>query len=96
MALLTQAALPLAGPAPSVVEFGNQTLTADEPALDLVIERARAAGREVSGLEAIRALDKAGRRDRAEAFYRALGAASYRAIDVNDTYGSLVMDLGEQ
>ena len=93
MALLTQATLPLAGPSPRVMEFGNQSLTADKETVRLVIERAARDGQDAEGLAAINALDMDARRDRAEAFYRSLGAASYHAIDVNDTYGSLVMDL---
>ena len=35
------------------------------------------------------------RGDRVAAYYAGLGARSYTAIDVNDTYGSLVMDLNK-
>jgi len=93
MALLTQGTLSLAGDAPSVLEFGNQSLTADPKTLTLVAERVRAGGRDAAFVEEINALSMADRRDRAEAFYRGLGASSYTAIDVNELYGSLMMDL---
>jgi len=93
MALLTQASLPLAGGAAAVLEFGNQTLTADDRTLEQVAERVRAAGRDGAAIDALVALGKKGRGDRTAEFYRAIGAASYQAIDVNDTYGSIVMDL---
>lgn len=95
MSLITQAVLPLCGPRPAVLEFGNQTFTVDSATLGRVIERARTAGQDVAGLEAIDALDMHARRDRAREYYRCLGAASYTAIDINDTYGSLVMDLNQ-
>lgn len=95
MALLTQASLGLAGPTPAVLELGNQTLTANRAALELVVRRVREQGGEVGGLEAINALDETARRDRVAEFYRCLGARAYQAIDVNDTYGSLVMDLNQ-
>lgn len=93
MTLLAQAVLPLCGERPAVLEFGNQTLTADRRTLEQVIQRAERAQRDTDGLRAINALNPKARRDQTRAYYLALGAGSYTAIDVNDTYGSLVMDL---
>src|SRR4249920_1008699 len=95
MALLTQAVLPRCVPAPAVLEFGNQTFTVDADTLNRIAERAAQAGQDAAALRQINALDMTARRDRAAAYYTALGARSYTAIDVNDTYGSLVMDLNK-
>lgn len=93
MTLLTQAALPLAGERPTVLEFGNQTLTADRQTLELVINRAIGSHADISALQNILALDRSARRACTRALYEALGAAAYTAIDVNELYGSLMMDL---
>lgn len=95
MALLTHAVLPCCVPAPAVLELGNQTFTVDAGTLNHVIARASAAGRDVAALRAINALDTAARGNRTAAYYTGLGARSCTAIDVNDTYGSLVMDLNK-
>ncbi len=95
MALLTQAVLPQCGPAPAVLEFGNQTFTVDAATLNRIAERAAQAGQDAAALRAINALDMTARGDRVAAYYTSLGARSYAAIDVNDTYGSLVMDLNK-
>ncbi len=93
MGLLSQAVVPLCGGNRTVLEFGNQTLTVDRSAMRRIIDRAAAHGQDVEGLRAIDRLSKTERRDQVANFYRHLGATSYTAIDVNDTYGSLVMDL---
>jgi SAM-dependent methyltransferase len=93
MGLMMQAVVPACGERPAVLEFGNQTFTVDRATLSRIVGRATGLGQDVGGLRAINALDKAARGDRVAAFYRCLGAGSYSAIDVNDRYGSLVMDL---
>jgi len=95
MGLLTQAVVPLCGASPAVLEFGNQSFRVDRPTLDRIIARGATLRQDVAGLTAINALDATARRDRAAAYYACLGARSYTAIDVNDTYGSLVMDLNK-
>jgi len=95
MGLLTQAVLPLCGERPAVLEFGNQSFNVDRATLDRIIARGAPYGQDIAGLRSINALDAAARRDRAAAYYACLGARSYTAIDVNDTYGSLVMDLNK-
>lgn len=81
---------------PSVMELGNQTLRASDEALKLVLERT--AGRDSvdrKGLEALREQGENARGERAADFYRLLGFSEYGAIDVNERYGSLVMDLNK-
>ncbi len=104
MALLVQGALPSLEPKPTVMELGNQTLRASNTALGLVIERAErrsAAGVtnadavQLEGLQALAAEDAVVRGDRAADYYRLLGFSDYAAIDVNERYGSLVMDLNK-
>lgn len=82
--------------APDVIELGNQTLNADEQSLRVVIERSRAEPRiDVAGLEALAAQAPEARRARAADYLTLLGFREYQAIDVNDRYGSLVMDLNK-
>ena len=78
----------------SVVELGNQTFTVGDSVLAEVMrnnfgERGSGALRDI--------LDLKGRdRDgQVEAYYRALGFDRYVAIDVNEKFGSLPMDLNE-
>jgi hypothetical protein len=83
-------------PAPAdVVELGNQTFKARPGACDGVaaLLTRRSTPFDAAALRAIDARDGAARDASTGDFYRALGYASYRAIDVNGRYGSLVMDL---
>ncbi|MEZ5598480.1 MAG: hypothetical protein R3E84_19250 [Pseudomonadales bacterium] len=96
MGLLTQSVLPLCGGSRSVMELGNQTLTVNPRAFRVILERAVRLGQDQAGLAAIAALDGSARDAATEAFYRAIGAGSYAAIDVNDRYGSLIMDLNAE
>jgi len=94
MALLVLGALDHLEEGPTVIELGNQTLKADDRTLRAVRERSGSrAGVDAAGLERLIAEGAAGRGGRAADYYRLLGFADYRAIDVNDRYGSLVMDL---
>ena len=79
---------------PSVIELGNQTLKADDRALRAIVDRSRGRGEiDVAGLEKLIEQGASNRGERAADYYRLLGFADYQAIDVNDRYGSLVMDL---
>lgn len=79
-------------PAPrTVLELGNQSFTADNRTLDFILERTPTA----SELRTLKSLGADQRRDQTATFYRALGFTDYCAVDVNDTYGSLVMDLNQ-
>ena len=94
MTLVTGALLPELGAGPTVIELGNQRFRPGDKALAAVT--ARLAGRPgVDGEELVRlaAASKEERLPMTEAFYRALGFADYKAIDVNDKFGSLMMDL---
>lgn len=94
MALLVRGAAEILGPAPSVVELGNQTFTADDATLRRVLAHpGRGEAIDRAGLDALLGQSKQERRDKTSAYYRRLGFSAYDAIDVNDTYGSLVMDL---
>lgn len=100
MALLTRGTLEFLEPKPTVMELGNQTLRASDEALRLIIERSQstAAGHHSIDLEGLRALvaqDSKARGDRAADYYRLLGFSNYTAIDVNELYGSVVMDLNK-
>ncbi len=83
------------GATPSVVELGNQTFKPKSGDFERVT--ARLLGQETP-FDAALLREIAVRRDSALSastsdYYRALGFASYRAIDVNGRYDSLVMDL---
>lgn len=96
MSLLVAGLLDAVGEKPSVIELGNQTLKADDDALRAILARTRSReGVDRDGLEALLGQAKAARGERAADLYRLLGFADYRAIDVNDRYGSLVMDLNK-
>lgn len=68
---------------PTVVDLGNQTLKVGADATAKIVKIVGAGKR-------AEALSTAGT---TEDFYKALGFASYEAIDVNSKLGSLVMDL---
>ncbi|HEY8152851.1 MAG TPA: hypothetical protein VII72_01845 [Myxococcota bacterium] len=94
MALLVRGAVEILGPDPTVVELGNQTFTPDDGTLRRILAhpgRAKAIDR--AGLETLLGEPKQARRGRTAAYYQSLGFSAYDAIDVNDGYGSLVMDL---
>jgi hypothetical protein len=94
MALLVRSTLDHLEPHPTVLELGNQTLRADDRTLRHVLEHSRdRSDVDAKGLERLIAEGSDGRRERAADYYRLLGFADYVAIDVNDRYGSLVMDL---
>lgn len=94
MALLVRAAVEWLEPKPTVVELGNQTFTPDDATLRRVIAHSRGgSGLDCGGLERLLRRPAPERRDGTEAYYRCLGFSEYQAIDVNDAYGSLVMDL---
>ncbi len=80
--------------APSVIELGNQTFNADNRSLEFAIEAATGQpGADVDALRELLATPAEQRRDATGRYYRALGFSSYQAIDINDRYGSLIMDL---
>ena len=83
-------------PAPAdVVELGNQTFKARADDCDGVAAwlNERSIPFDAALLREIAARDGAARDASTADYYRALGYASYCAIDVNGRYGSLVMDL---
>lgn len=77
---------------PAVIEFGNQTFKAGDEALKKIIEQ---FGQNPSvNTAALQSLIGKGKvAGSTEAFYHALGFSFYAAIDVNNKYGSLMMDL---
>ncbi len=83
--------------APTVIELGNQTFRMKGRAtLDQAHAFLDAGGidHRADELKALARRFAAGDRDRlTERYYRAIGFASYAAIDVNARYGSLIMDL---
>ena len=100
MALLVQGTRPYLDPKPSVMELGNQTLRSSDDALRMVISREKARAQndsdvDLAGLESLVAQGIKARGERAADYYRLLGFSDYTAIDVNDNYGSLVMDLNK-
>lgn len=99
MALLTRGTLDYLEPKPSVLELGNQTLRASDEALGLIVERSAPgtseSGIDLAGLKSLLAQGSKARGDRAADYYRLLGFSDYTAIDVNELYGSLVMDLNK-
>lgn len=102
MALLVRGTLDHLDPKPDVMELGNQTLRASDEALALIIERSGPSARpeiaqniNIDGLQALVQQDSKARGERAADYYRLLGFSDYHAIDVNERYGSLVMDLNK-
>jgi len=94
MTLLVRGTVEILGSDPTVVELGNQTFTADDATLRRVLAHSgRSAAIDRTGLEALLGESKQERRDKTAAYYRRLGFSAYDSIDVNDTYGSRVMDL---
>jgi len=88
----------------TVVELGNQTFdptlrgssTADEDrVLPLVLSYLERSSRpfDRAAIERLMAMSPEDAKPHTSTYYKALGFASYDAIDVNSTYGSLVMDL---
>lgn len=96
MALLVCSTVDLLEEEPTVLELGNQTLRANDRTLREVLSRLRGRpGVDQQGLERLIGQGESDRGERAEDYYRFLGFADYHAIDVNDRYGSLVMDLNK-
>ena len=99
MALLTRGTLDYLEARPTVLELGNQTLRASDEALRLIIERSAPGSTkepvDIAGLQKLVAQGEKARAERAADYYRLLGFSSYTAIDVNDLYGSLIMDLNK-
>lgn len=94
MTLLARAAVELLPPRPTVIELGNQTFNADDAALRHVVgSAARRSDFDHDGLTSLLGATSKDRKGKTEAYYRCLGFADYQAIDVNATYGSLIMDL---
>ncbi len=79
-------------PNSTVIELGNQTLKMTDEILDKVISEPP-KNANISALQKIRALKIKQRGDKTADYYKALGFSEYAAIDVNDKYGSLMMDL---
>lgn len=96
MALLVRGARPHVEAKPTVVELGNQTLRASDAVLRRVRERSQdLEGVDLEGLAALLRQGAETRGERAADYYRLLGFADYTAIDVNERYGSVVMDLNK-
>ena len=90
--------------APTVVELGNQSfnptlngiLTKDEDQIFPVLLRyldQRGKPYDRAALERLASLSVAEQKAHTATFFKALGFASYDAIDLNSRYGSLIMDL---
>jgi len=94
--LLARGLVDLVEPSPDVIELGNQTLNADQRAPRTVLAHTEGRGGIVpAGSEGLVTQGPEVRRDQAGAYMRMLGFQDYQAIDVNDLYGSLVMDLNK-
>ena len=94
MTLLARGVAELVEPQATVVELGNQTFNADDKTLKRVIARPQGRAEiDRDGLNALLAMSREERRDKTARYYRCLGFSDYVAIDVNEDYDSLVMDL---
>lgn len=89
---------------PTVIELGNQTFDptisgtitkAEDQVLPLVLRYLDRRGKayDRAALERIAAMSVEEQKPLTAAYFKALGFASYDAIDVNSKYGSLIMDL---
>lgn len=90
--------------APTVVELGNQTfdptisgtlVKQEDLMLPLVLRHLEKSGKpyDIAAIKQLAAMSVEQQKPCTAAFFKALGFASYDAIDVNSLYGSLVMDL---
>ena len=96
MTLLVRSLVDLLDDNPSVIELGNQTFKPGDTALKTVIRRSEAHTRiDRDSLKKLLRLTAEERRDKTAEYYRCLGFVEYRAIDANEKYGSLVMDLNK-
>lgn len=96
MALLIRSALDSLEAKPSVIELGNQTLRVDDRTFRSIIDRSSGrSGVDLPGLQRLADVGMEGRAERAADYYRLLGFSDYAAIDVNDKFGSFVMDLNK-
>ncbi len=95
MVLLAHSLVDLLEERPTVIEIGNQTLNPGI-ALDVVIKRSQGHPRiDLDGLQRLKGLAREDQRTKAAEYYRCLGFSEYKAIDTNDRYDSLVMDLNK-
>ena len=96
MTVVTRSVAELLDKQPTVLELGNQTFNSSDAALESVIQRSRGVeGIDVDGLQKLKGLVGGSKKESAAAYYKCLGFAQYDAIDINDTYGSMVMDLNK-
>lgn len=96
MTLLVRALVDVLKEHPTVIELGNQTFNASEPALDAVIQRSSSSPQiDVKELNRLKQVVGSTKKESAASYYRALGFSKYDAIDINERYGSLVMDLNQ-
>lgn len=96
MALLSAEAVRRLEANPTVVELGNQRFRPSNRVLREVVRRlAGVEGIDHAALAALVALPERERLDRTADFYRALGFTRYVAIDVNEKFGSVMMDLNK-
>ena len=97
MTLLVSGVVDLLDQAPTVLELGNQTFNADAKAFKVVLERLQGNPRvDLVGLKRLASIPVEERQDRVQEYYKLLGFTNYQAIDVNELYGSLVMDLNQR
>ena len=75
----------------SVVELGNQTFNASPTVLKYVQSLSNTFNQEE--LKRLSNLSKSERSDQTANYYKAIRINSYTAIDINEKYGSLAMDL---
>lgn len=80
----------------TVIELGNQTFSVNGEALKAIAHRLQGAAR--VNADALASLTEPSERSlnvTTADFYRILGFSDYKAIDVNDKFGSLIMDLNK-
>ncbi len=94
MTLLVRGVRELCRDGGEICELGNQTFRATDACMDLVLDRcAGMSGVDMEVMRGLRGMTEDQRRDQTANYCGALGFAGYTAIDINDEYGSLVMDL---
>jgi SAM-dependent methyltransferase len=83
--------------APTAVELGNQRFKPANADLARVIDYMTSLGRtdEAAALREFSAIPVKERIPQTHKFFEALGFGNYTAIDVNDKFGSIVMDLNK-
>ena len=88
-------ALPHLTRMPTVLELGNQRLTVNPKAINIVVDilKKNSINYDETFLHSLKTMDKEKMKPLTEAFYKSLSFKSYNSIDLNDNFNAYQMDL---